>query len=173
MAATVADRTDGDGQEVPVVVREGDKARVDREFMELLNELRVAVPGIQVLFAFLLVVPFNQRFTQLSGFEESVYFGALIASALASLFLIAPSAYHRARFAEGAKERVLRVAHWEIRLGLFCLAVAIVLVVFLIPHFLFGPLTAIVTAGVVGGLFVIVWQGLPLLDRIRANDRQR
>src|SRR3954468_8554123 len=81
--------------------------RVDRNLTELLNEVRVALPGVQVLFAFLLVVPFNQRFLELTTAERWVYYAALLSTALAAALLIAPSSYHRLRFRQGDKEQML------------------------------------------------------------------
>jgi len=71
------------------------KQRVNRELSELLNELRVALPGVQVLFAFLLAVPFQQRFTDVTVFQRDVYYGTLLMSALSIVLLIAPAAQHR------------------------------------------------------------------------------
>src|SRR4029077_6234371 len=86
---------------------ESKKERVDRELIELLNELRVALPGVQVLFAFMLVVPFNQRFTELTTAERCFYYAAFVSAALGVALLIAPSSYHRLRFRQGDKERML------------------------------------------------------------------
>ena len=84
---------------------EDHKDRVDRELIELLNELRVALPGVQVLFAFLLVLPFQQRFSEIADVARYVYFAGLLASAVATAFLIAPSTYHRLNFRRGVREK--------------------------------------------------------------------
>src|SRR5205814_1613332 len=81
------------------------KARVDRELIELLNEIRVALPGVQVLFAFLLVLPFQQAFGNISALARNVYFGGLVASAIATVLLIAPATYHRLNFRRGVSEK--------------------------------------------------------------------
>ena len=81
--------------------------RADRNLQELLGELRVALPGVQVLFAFLLAVPFQQRFGDASQFQRNVYFGTLICTAIASTLLIAPSAYHRVEFRSQDKEHIV------------------------------------------------------------------
>src|SRR6266513_2050259 len=81
--------------------------RLDRNFNELLGELRIALPGVQVLFAFLLTVPFAQGFTKMSGFERGVYFAVLLLTAVSSAFLIAPTAYHRLQFRQGRKHEIL------------------------------------------------------------------
>ncbi len=89
-------------------MKETPKQRRDRELGELLQEMRVAITGVQVLFAFLLTVPFSQRYTTLDAAERRVYFGAVLSAALSSLLLIAPAANHRLLFREGIKERLLR-----------------------------------------------------------------
>jgi hypothetical protein len=83
---------------------------------ELLNELRVAMPGVQVLFGFLLTVPFQQRFQQVTDFQQTIYLAALIAAATATAFLIAPSAYHRMAFEQHQKPTIIRlgtVSSWS------------------------------------------------------------
>src|SRR2546421_6407122 len=90
---------------------ETEHERVDRNLTELLGELRVALPGVQVLFAFLLTVPFQQRFQTASTFEKNVYFVALCSAALASILLIAPSAYHRVEFRLQDKAHIVDVAN--------------------------------------------------------------
>src|SRR5438552_8131453 len=83
--------------------RETELERYDRNLNELMGELRVALPGVQVLFAFLLVAPFNQRFSTVSAFERRLYFGTLLCTLLASILLIAPTVVHRLRFRQGDK----------------------------------------------------------------------
>jgi hypothetical protein len=90
---------------------EDKKERVNRELIELLNELRVALPGVQVLFAFLLTVPFAQRFGAVSDLQRAVYFVALISTAVASVLFITPTAYHRLRWREPDKEGMLFTAN--------------------------------------------------------------
>src|SRR5205823_14679331 len=86
--------------------------RYDRNLTELMGELRVALPGVQVLFAFLLVAPFNQRFSTVSAFERRLYFGTLLCTLLASILLIAPTVVHRLRFRQGDKAYVVQTANW-------------------------------------------------------------
>ena len=114
--------------------------RVDRNFNELLGELRIALPGVQVLFAFLLTVPFAQGFPQLTGFERGVYFAVLLLTALASALLIAPTAYHRIQFHQGRKREILSFANRAAVLGLGALALAMTGAILLITDFLFGSL---------------------------------
>jgi hypothetical protein len=91
--------------------RETDEQRHNRELIELLNELRVALPGVQVLFAFLLAVPFANGFPKLSGLDRDVFFAAFIATALSTVLLIAPSSYHRLRWRQFDKARLLIVSN--------------------------------------------------------------
>src|SRR5918996_1213051 len=100
------------------------KERLDRELIELLNELRVAIPGVQVLFAFLLTVPFTQRFGDVSEFQKTVYFVTLLCAAAASAFLIAPSAYHRLRFRQRDKHQMVVTSNRLAIVGLAFLALA-------------------------------------------------
>src|SRR4051812_31255652 len=89
---------------------ETEKERLDRNLEQLLNELRVAMPGVQLLFGFLLTVPFQQRFQRVTGFQEKLYFATLLAAATASAFFIAPTAYHRILFREGEKQHLVFAA---------------------------------------------------------------
>src|SRR4051794_33171551 len=95
----------------PTGQREDPTARHHRQLIELLNELRVGLPGVQVLFAFLLTVPFTQRFSQLDGIQRDIYFLAVLATALATTFLIAPSSYHRLRWRQHDKARMLETSN--------------------------------------------------------------
>ena len=99
------------------------KERIDRELIELLNELRVALPGVQVLFAFMLVVPFSQRLLESDAVERWIYFAAFIAAALGAALLIAPSSYHRLRFRQGDKERMLHTSNRLLLSGMAMVAV--------------------------------------------------
>ncbi len=144
-----------------------DKEDLDRELIELLNELRVALPGVQVLFAFLLTVPFTQRFTQITDFQRQIYFASLLFTLAGSVFLIAPSSYHRIRWRDYDKEQMLRTSNTLAILGTVFLALAMTSAVYLITDVLYrGPLTAVVLAGTVG-LVTWVWYGLPLWRELR------
>lgn len=139
------------------------------EFTTLLNELRVLLPGVQVTFSFLLILPFSQRFPLLTGTQRAVYLIAYVSAALASVCLTAPSVYHRVRWREAAKEVVLRRANRLAIAGTIFLAVAIASVMFVITDFLFGhTLTAVVTGGV-ALTQIWFWYGMALRDR--ANHR--
>jgi hypothetical protein len=141
---------------------ESHEERLNRELIELLNELRVALPGVQVLFAFLLAVPFASGFPKLSRLDRDVFFIAFIAAALATAFLIAPSSYHRLRWREHDKERMLVTSNWLTIAGLALLAVAIVATVFVITDYLFHRAWAGAVTAVIGAVFVALWYGLPL-----------
>jgi hypothetical protein len=154
----------GGGQE-----KETEKERVDRELIELLNELRVALPGVQVLFAFLLVVPFQQRFVTVTQFQKTIYFVALLCSAAASVFLISPSAWHRVLFRAREKPQMLKAANRLTLVGLAFLAAAIVSVVLLITDYLYGKETTIVVSAATGAFFALLWYGLPLRRRFRGG----
>ena len=145
--------------------------RADRNLGELLGELRVALPGVQVLFAFLLVVPFNQGFTKMSEFERKLYFAVLLCTALASLLLIAPTIHHRILFRRRDKEHLVLSSNRLTIAGLGVLAVGMTGAVFLITHFLFGGMTAAVTGGVVLTAFALVWYAAPLRRRREQEER--
>jgi hypothetical protein len=141
--------------------------RVDRNYTELLGELRVALPGVQVLFAFLLVVPFNARFNQVTAFQEKVYFATLLCTAVASAFLIAPSVHHRLLFRQRVKEKLVMTAHWMALVGLSFLALAIIGVLLLVTDFLFEATAAAVVTVLASALVVVVWYALPMQRRLR------
>ena len=143
------------------------KEELDQEWSELVEEHRLAMPGTQVLFAFLLVLPFQQRFEELSGQQTYVYYAALLCAAIAIVLLITPTAAHRMLWRHGEKDALLRVSTVTGIAATAFLAAGMTASVYLITDFLFGePATAIVSA-VLGGLFVAFWYGLPLLRRLR------
>jgi hypothetical protein len=144
---------------------ESHSERVNRELIELLNELRVALPGVQVLFAFLLAVPFANGFAQTNDFQRDLFFGTLLATAISSALLIAPSAYHRINFRERDKERMLLTSNTLTIAGLVFLALAIVGAVALIADFIYGPAVPILCAGVGVILFAGLWFVLPYIRR--------
>jgi Family of unknown function (DUF6328) len=146
---------------------ESRKQRIDRELMELLNELRVALPGVQFLFAFLLVVPFQQRGAELTDFQRDVYFATLLACAVATGLLIAPAAQHRVLFRQHDKEALLRRSNRSATVGLTVLALAIVGAVLLVTDVLFDRTLAWITAGVVGALLAWWWLAVPFWKRAR------
>lgn len=146
---------------------ESNDERHDRELIELLNELRVALPGVQVLFAFLLTVPFSNGFPKLSRFDRDIYFVAFIATAVSTILLIAPSSYHRLRWRQRDKERMLVVSNYLTIAGLAALAVAISATVFVITDFVFHRAWASTFTAIVAALFLVFWYGLPLASAMR------
>jgi drug/metabolite transporter (DMT)-like permease len=143
--------------------------RLDRNLMELLNELRVGLPGVQVLFAFLLVVPFNQRFTAATEFQRWIYFITLLLTAASAIFLIAPSFHHRLQFRHQEKEEVVLVGNALALIGLTLLALAMTGVVLLVTEFLFGGWTAAITTAAVAALFALVWYAIPVRRLLRSR----
>jgi hypothetical protein len=149
------------------VPAESEKQRIDRELIELLNELRVALPGVQVLFAFLLTIPFSRGFPDTTDFERDVYFVALLAAVVSTALLIAPGAYHRILFRQHDKERLLQHANRLALAGLASLAVSLLSSVLLVSHYLFGSLTAAVATVIGAALIGTLWYGVPLWLRLR------
>lgn len=144
--------------------------RADRNLNELLGELRVALPGVQVLFAFLLVVPFNQRFADLNAFQEKAYFAVLICTAFSAALLIAPSMHHRIEFQQGDKEHIVKIANRLTIGGLTLLAIAMTGAVALITDFVFDSTTTTIAAAALAVTFAWLWYLMPLL-RLRRIER--
>ena len=151
---------------------ETEQERRNRELIELLNELRVALPGVQVLFAFLLAVPFANGFPKLDKLDRDVFFVAFITTALSTAFLIAPSSYHRLRWREHDKERMLRTSNALTIIGLTFLAISIVCVVFVITDFLFHRAWAASFAALMALTFLVLWYGLPLSAALAERRRR-
>src|SRR4051812_735221 len=141
---------------------ESDKERLDRNLNELLGELRVALPGVQVLFAFLLAVPFQTGFDKVTEFEKSLYFATLLTTAIAAALLIAPSSLHRMEFRKDDKHFVVFTSNRLALAGFAVLGVAMTLATVLISHFLYHGTAAVIVAIVIGGLIFGLWYGLPL-----------
>jgi cation transport ATPase len=139
-----------------------EQQRLNRQMTELLNELRVAMPGVQVLFAFLLAVPFQQRFETVNAFQRDVYLFTLLAAATATAFLVAPSAYHRIAFQEHEKERIIHMGTRQFVCGIVALAVAMTGAVLLVTDVLFKAATTIVVVVCVAALFAWLWFGIGL-----------
>jgi hypothetical protein len=140
-----------------------------RELGELLQELRVVLPGVQVLFAFLLTVPFSARFGDVTQLQQAVFFGTLVCTALSAGLLLAPSAHHRLLWRRQARERRLRVANRLAIAGLILLVLAMVGAMFVITDILFGSMAAAVATAAISGFFLYVWFLMPI--RYRMNDK--
>jgi hypothetical protein len=150
--------------------RRREERKRDRQMIELLNELRVALPGVQILFAFLLTVPFSQRFEQLSAFQRDVYYVTLIATALSAACLIAPSAAHRLRFHQGERQWIVESANELMIAGLAFLALALGGSVLLITDLMFDGARVWIYTGVVVAVMVGLWFVRPLLRRVRGKQ---
>ena len=144
--------------------------RTARELFELLNELRLILPGVQVLIAFLLMVPFTQRFPDLDDLETGVFFMTLLCTAVATALLIAPSAHHRLLWRRGVREQRLVVGNVLTIAGLIFLLPAIVGVVFVITAFLFGLTVAVIVTGLLALFFALLWFIFPLRYREEVED---
>jgi hypothetical protein len=141
--------------------------RYDRNLNELMGELRVALPGVQVLFAFLLVAPFNQRFAKTNAFERHLYFAALLLTLLSSILLVAPTVIHRLEFRRGQKAYIVSIGNRLTIVGLSSLALAMSCAIALVTGFLFGTATAVVTTAIALMTFAAIWFALPLSTRSR------
>jgi membrane-bound acyltransferase YfiQ involved in biofilm formation len=146
---------------------EEEQERLNRQMLELLNELRVAMPGVQVLFGFLLTVPFQQGWRRVTEFQENVYFVTLIAAAVATAFLIAPSAYHRVAFEKNEKPNIVRIGTVEMLAGLVALAVAMNGAVLLVTDLVFDSGTTASTIVVLAMLYTTLWFGLGIVRRLQ------
>ena len=142
---------------------ESPKERVDRELIELLNGLRVILPGVQVLLAFLLTVPFSARFEQTSSTDKILYFVTVLITVAATGALTMPAAYHRLRFRQGEKERMLHVSNVFAVVGLVLLTFAMASVVFLITSVLYGIGAAVPVALVALAVLGFSWFAVPFL----------
>jgi hypothetical protein len=149
---------------------ETEEERLDRNLDELLQGLRVALPGIQVLFAFLLVVPFQQGWTTVTEFERTVYYVTLILTAAACVCLIAPTARHRMRFRELDKEWIVRSSNALAIAGLAFMGAAICGVLLLISHVIYDGAVIGIVPAVFGALIAWIWFGAPLMRELRDDD---
>jgi Family of unknown function (DUF6328) len=148
---------------------ETESERLDRNLQEMLGELRVALPGVQVLFAFLLVVPFNQRFADVTQFQKTVFFVTLLCTTASTVCLIAPTTHHRLEFRQQDKHRIVITGNRIVVLGLLLLAVAMTGAVLFVTDFLYGTTTTIIAAGGVGAAFALFWYAIPL-RRLAQSD---
>jgi cation transport ATPase len=143
------------------------KEELDQEWGELVEEHRLAMPGVQVLFGFLLILPFQNRFERLTTNQEYVYFSALLCATIAAVLLITPTAAHRIRWRQADKEVLLHLATRTAITATVFMAAAMTASVYLITDYLFGePATAIVTS-LVAGAFILFWYAFPLWRRLR------
>jgi len=146
---------------------ETEKERLDRNLMELLGELRVALPGVQVLFAFLLAVPFQAGFVRVTSFQRDVYFFTLCCALVATVCLIAPTPFHRLTFRLHQKRALVSIANRLTIAGLGFVALAMTGVILLISDVLFGTALVVVATLLTALLFALLWGVLPLRHRRR------
>ena len=162
----------GDGERTRDGRREHPLERADRNMLEMLQELRVAQTGVQILFAFLLSLTFTERFGRIDEFQRWTYVVTLLLTLLTTGLLVAPAAIHRMLFGQGAKPITVRIGHRLFMAGLAALTLTLTGVVLLVLDIAVGRSFAWWTAAVVGLLLVGLWFVLPLPVRAR-NDRER
>jgi cobalamin synthase len=150
--------------------RSDEERKRDRQMTELLNELRVALPGVQILFAFLLTVPFSQRFSKATDFQQDLYYVTLLAASLSAICLIAPSATHRLRFHQRERAYIVESANRLLIAGLVFLAVAMICALTLITDFLFGLHGQWVFPAAMALVLVVLWFVRPLLRQLRGQS---
>jgi hypothetical protein len=148
---------------------ESEHERVNRNLDQLLQELRVALPGVQVLFAFLLAVPFATGWRNISDADQRLYFGTLLLSMAASALLIAPTIQHRLLFRFEDKRWLVESGSRLTIAGLACLALAMQGALLLVAHVMFGWPTAIVATAASSALFALFWGVLPISRRLRGK----
>ncbi|MEO9174952.1 MAG: DUF6328 family protein [Gaiellales bacterium] len=151
---------------------ETDKDRLNRNFDQLLQELRVVIPGVQVLFAFLLAVPFSTQFSRVDQFERVVFFIALLLAALAVVLLMSPSIQHRILFRHDQKHYLVEVGSRLMIAGMLALALSMTLSLVLVAHFLYGIWAALISGAAALVAFAAIWFTLPLERRRRAVSNE-
>ena len=143
----------------------------DRQLIELLNELRVALPGVQMLLAFMLIVPFSQRFAELSDRQRDLFYVSFVSTALATICFITPASFHRIIWERGMKGRLLHVSSNLVIAGTVFLGVAITCVAALLTSFLYSSGVAIAVSAGIAAAIVVLWYAAPLWLRMRHRRR--
>jgi hypothetical protein len=143
------------------------KERADRELIELLNELRIVLPGVTVLLGFLLAVPFAKGWTSVTNFQRDVFVVAFLSTAISVALLTAPSSYHRLRFRHGNKERLVKIGNRLAIAGIAASAVSLEAVVLLVTDFVLSRGFAIAAATALFVVIALLWFGLPLVGALR------
>jgi Family of unknown function (DUF6328) len=149
------------------MAEEDEKQRLDRELIELLNELRIALPGVQVLFAFLLILPFSNGFSKVSQGEKIVYFAAVLCTMLSTAMFIAPTTYHRIRFRDRDKKRLIDISNRLAIAGTVLLAAAMSCAIYLISEFVFNVWVGVAATAFTALTFASFWYALPLRRELR------
>ncbi|GGM15853.1 DUF6328 family protein [Micromonospora yangpuensis] len=150
--------------------KETEKQRWQRNFADLLQELRVAQTGVQILFAFLLTLPFSAGFDRTTDFQRDVYIVALLAAAGATAMIISPVAFHRALFRQGRKPELVRFAHRMASGGLVLMLISMVSAVMLVTDFVLPWWVALLLSGITGVWFLTFWAVLPFSRRNWGDD---
>jgi predicted membrane channel-forming protein YqfA (hemolysin III family) len=143
-------------------VQETDDERLQREHEQLFHELRSIIPGVEVLFAFMLTVAFTERFERLTDAQRSVYYATFLCAGVAILLLLAPASFHRVRFRQDDKEAMLRIANVEAIAALVLISIAVAGTVFLITDLMFSSTLATVVSALVWVATGVLWWGVPL-----------
>ena len=146
------------------------KEELDKEWTELLNELRVVLPGVQVLFAFLLAAPFSQRFGGVTDVQEKAYFLSLLFTTISAGLMTAPTTFHRLRWRHGDKEKMLEIMNRLTITGGVFLALAMTAAFFVITDVIFGGAAAIVWTTLIGFVLFGLWYGLALKRKVDEGD---
>jgi len=139
--------------------------RLDRNTVELLNELRIAGTGIQVMFAFLLILPFNRGWTRTDSFQRTVYFITLLVVALAAFLLMAPPIHHRLLFRHGEKPFLIRTGNYMAIAGMICLGIGFVGILVLIADYVVGGAAPVIVGVLAAAIIVVLWFMVPLVRR--------
>ncbi|NES17026.1 MULTISPECIES: DUF6328 family protein [Micromonospora] len=150
--------------------KESEKQRWQRNFADLLQELRVAQTGVQILFAFLLTLPFSSGFTRTSGFQKDVYIVSLLAAAASAAMIISPVAFHRALFRQGRKPELVRFAHRMATGGLAFMLISMVSAVLLVTDYVLNREVALILSGATALWFLTFWAFLPFARRSWGED---
>ena len=154
-----------------MAAEESKAERLDRELIELLNEIRVLLPGVQVLFAFLLTAPFASGFEKVTEFQRDLYAICLLAALAAIACLVAPTTYHRVQWRQHDKEALLRTSNRLALAGSILLAVSLSCSILLVGDYLFARWVAILATILSALGFAVLWYGLPLARRAGASSR--
>jgi hypothetical protein len=152
-------------RELPHRRGESQRQRWDRNFADLLQELRVAQTGVQILFAFLLTLPFSNGFPRTTEFQKGVYFVALLSAAFAAALIISPVAFHRALFRQGRKPELVRYAHRAAGVGLGFTLLSMIASILLIGGFVLSTGVAITLTAIAAAWFLTFWAAVPWVRR--------
>lgn len=144
--------------------------RLDRELIELLNEIRVLLPGVQVLFAFLLTAPFASGFEKVTEFQRDLYAICLLSALAATTCLVAPTTYHRIQWRQRDKEVLLRTSNRLTIAGSTFLALSLTCSILLVGDYLFDRWVAILASAISALGFVVLWYAIPLARRVEDSD---